>query len=679
MHIRRNLTIFLSDLREGTLSTLSSFGDRHVSPRTLKSHHLNSSTVNPKLCRSVHYCPTTQKSFERRYTDLTSLEAFPTSVVYPTKDDLGNPLETDFGYCLFKDHQRISLQVYHPFKHQEMPEKSPPGLLPHSIDVILDDDLIDCCKPGDRVQVIGIFRCLPSKRAGVVTGTFRAVLLANYVKVLSKDVAPSLKAADIKNVRKLASSKADIFSFLSKCIAPSIRGHDYIKRAILCVLVGGNEKILSNGTRLRGDINVLLVGDPSTAKSQLLRYVLHAAPRAISSNGRGSSGVGLTAAVTTDPDTGERRLEAGAMVLGDRGVVCIDEFDKMSDIDRTALHEVMEQGRVTIAKAGIHAQLNARCSVLAAANPVYGRYDEFMTPMQNIGFQDSLLSRFDLLFTVLDNVNEEIDLKISDHVLRMRQFRAPNEQEGDPTLLMSGIDYLSTDNPDFESDDDDSQIYNKQDSNLYATSKRDKFLSMSFLKKYIYVAKQLTPELSKDAIDIICCAYTDLRDTSQETNNLARTLPVTARTLETMIRLSTAHAKIRLSKTVDKKDAKAAVDLLHFAYFQKVEKRVKISRLADHNSDDISDEKENESQSVNLGTHVTPIDATVSQDRLEIFQKTLFNLFMEKNQASIEMEAVFNKLSEDSKKFTKEEIKLCMCKMQDENKIMLSENTIFLI
>jgi DNA replication licensing factor MCM3 len=495
------------------------------------------------------------------------------------------------------DHQSISIQ--------EMPERAPAGQLPRGVDVILDDDLVDRAKPGDRIQLVGIFRSLGNRGAGSGSSTFRTVVLANNIIQLSSKSGGGIAQAtltdtDIRNINKWAKNrKTKIFDMLSQSLAPSIYGHEYIKKAVLLMLLGGIEKNLDNGTHLRGDINILMVGDPSTAKSQMLRFVLNTAPLAIATTGRGSSGVGLTAAVTSDKETGERRLEAGAMVLGDRGVVCIDEFDKMSDIDRVAIHEVMEQQTVTIAKAGIHTSLNARCSVIAAANPIYGQYDPHKDPHKNIALPDSLLSRFDLLFIVTDDPEDKSDRLVSEHVLRRHRYRQPGSEEGVPVregatqTLGVGLEESQDSNQPTEP----LEKYNVMlHAGMAATSKNGnvEIFSLPFIKKYIQYAKsRIKPVLTKGAADHIVATYSGLRN-DDLSGNQRKTSPMTARTLETLIRLSTAHAKARLSARVEEKDAKEAEAIMRFALFKEVveDARRKRRKVTTFDSDEDSDESD---------------------------------------------------------------------------------------
>ncbi|KAF8930537.1 MCM2/3/5 family-domain-containing protein [Dissophora ornata] len=595
-----------------------SFGDHHVNPRTLRAKHLGRlvclegivtrcGLVRPKVIHSVHYCPKTENFHEKKYIDGTMMtNELATGSAYLQMDDDGNPLETEFGMSTYRDHQSISIQ--------EMPERAPAGQLPRSIDVLLDDDLVDKVKPGDRIQVVGVYRTLGGRDAKSTSSTFKTVILANYITTFSGKAGngiaqPTITDTDIENIKKIAKRKK-AFDILSNSLAPSIYGHEYIKKAVFLMLLGGMEKNLANGTHIRGDINILMVGDPSTAKSQILRFVLNTAPLAIATTGRGSSGVGLTAAVTTDKETGERKLEAGAMVLADRGIVCIDEFDKMSDVDRVAIHEVMEQQTVTIAKAGIHTSLNARCSVIAAANPIYGQYDEAIPAHRNIALPDSLLSRFDLLFVVTDKPNDIRDRQISEHILRMHRYVPAGVEEGAP------IPEIATQNLDVGADEEvvkDTPVFEKYNELIHggiqSKSSQKNILSMAFLKKYIHYAKsRIKPVLTQGAADKIANAYTDIRNKAVEDSQ--KVAPATARTLETLIRIATAHAKARLSNFVQDQDADAAIHILKFALFKEAPKKKSRSKRArldrpfgesdsDDSDDEDGDEQQNARQSVN--------------------------------------------------------------------------------
>lgn len=596
MGIRQDLSLDKRKLSDYRIGLDGAFGSRHVSPRGLNASLVGgvvkvdgivtrASTVRPRLVLSVHYCPITKKFHEKTFRDnasVSSLAVFTQNAgmpgsSYPTKDEEGNPLETEFGRCWYRDSQRITIQ--------EMPESSPPGQLPRSVDILIESDLCDVCKPGDRVSVSGIFRAVGGAVSSAGSGLFTTFVVANQISLLSgaegrTSVDNSIHEDDIANFIRYAET-GNILTRMSKSIAPSICGHDYIKKALLLLLIGGRERNLENGTHLRGDLNVLMCGDPSTAKSQLLRFIMNTAPLAVSTTGRGSSGVGLTAAVTTDQDTGDRHLEAGAMVLADRGVVCIDEFDKMSDEDRVAIHEVMEQQTVTIAKAGIHASLNARCSVIAAANPVYGSYDKRRKPHENIALPDSLLSRFDLLFIVLDLADKERDREIAEHVLRGHRFRRTTDtlDERSETGASRGraAGGVNNDAGAAVGDQGPTPMYESAASALYRadggrrrSSRRaeNKILSTDFLKRFISYAKhRVNPTLTREAAELIASVYQRLRQDEE-----AKTQHITARCLETLIRLSTAHAKLRLDKVqVTREDAQAAAEVLRFALFNQAE------------------------------------------------------------------------------------------------------------
>lgn len=503
---------------------------------------------------------------------------------------------------------------------------------------------MDKCRPGDRVNVVGIYKAIPTTT--VSTGIFRTVLVALDIHQLNKEIScPTLSDKDIEVIEEFKTlSPTRLLQLLGRSLAPSVCGHEAIKQALILLLLGGTEKNLCNGAHIRGDINCLLVGDPSVAKSQLLRCVMRVAPYAISTNGRGSSGAGLTAAVTTDQESGERRLEAGAMVLADKGVVCIDEFDKMSEADRVAIHEVMEQQTVTIAKAGIHASLNARCSVLAAANPIYGNYDHSQGVTRNINLPDSLLSRFDMLFIVLDNLNPSDDRIISSHVLKLHSVRNSSSRE---TFKYNEVGPYK-----------EEEIIYERKAKEGSISESD-LLSRRFLQKYLHYIRRrylnLGPDLSICAESFIAEQYSLWRSNKADDMKNRRAIPITARTLETLIRLSTAHAKMRLSRKVEKVDAIAAVEVVRQAI-------------------EAEDFKKNISfreEAANIQLKVRSHDV----ERKIIFEEKFKRLVQRKE--TIELEKIFE-LGWNCM-LSLEEIQEVLKNMQENERLLLSEGTVHLI
>ncbi|KAL2867284.1 MCM DNA helicase complex subunit MCM2 [Aspergillus lucknowensis] len=488
------------------------------------------------------------------------------------------PFAVNSERTVYRNYQKLTLQ--------ESPGTVPAGRLPRQREVVLLADLIDTAKPGDEIEVTGIYRNSYDAQLNNKNGfpVFATIIEANHVvKSHDQQAGFHLTEEDEREIRAL-SRDPDIVEKIIRSIAPSIYGHQDVKTAVALSLFGGVRKEAQGKMSIRGDINVLLLGDPGTAKSQILKYVEKSAHRAVFATGQGASAVGLTASVRRDPLTSEWTLEGGALVLADRGTCLIDEFDKMNDQDRTSIHEAMEQQTISISKAGIVTTLQARCAVVAAANPIGGRYNSTVPFSQNVQLTEPILSRFDILCVVRDLVDPSEDERLASFVIESHHRANPTKPMRDEQGNLINADGERVDEEGYRVDNDGSRLTLSAEeaeardaAKVKENEEKEGEIPQELLRKYIlYAREHCHPKLYQIDQDKVARLFADMRRESLATG----AYPITVRHLEAIMRIAEAFCKMRLSEYCSAQDIDRAIAVTvdSFIGSQKVSCKKALSR-----------------------------------------------------------------------------------------------------